>query len=79
MLHDEVRAWTIRKGTHAIEAAGTVHSDMQKGFIKAEVLSFSHLKQYGSFQEAKKGGDVRLEGKDYTVNDGDIIQFRFNV
>ena len=79
MLNEEVRAWTITKGAPALEAAGTVHSDMKKGFIRAEVLSYDHLKTYGSFQEAKKAGLVRLEGKEYTVQDGDIINFRFNV
>lgn len=79
ILNDEVRAWTIQSGSPAIEAAGAVHSDMKKGFIRAEVLSFEHLKKYGSFQEAKKAGRVRLEGKDHIVKDGDIIQFRFNI
>jgi ribosome-binding ATPase YchF (GTP1/OBG family) len=79
VLNEEVRAWTISKGTPALEAAGVVHSDMKKGFIRAEVLSFEHLKGDGSFQEAKKTGHVRLEGKEYTVQDGDIINFRFNV
>jgi GTP-binding protein YchF len=79
VLNEEVRVWTIREGTPALEAAGTVHSDMQKGFIRAEVLSFAHLKEYGSFHEAKKAGVVRLEGKWYPVQDGDIIHFRFNV
>jgi GTP-binding protein YchF len=76
---DEVKAWTINGGTPALEAAGAVHSDMQKGFIRAEVLAYDDLKKYGSFQEAKKVGQVRLEGKEYTVRDGDIINFRFNV
>lgn len=77
--NEEVRAWTITEGASAIEAAGTVHSDMKKGFIRAEVLSFENLEKYGSFQEAKRAGDVRLEGKEYTVRDGDIIHFRFNI
>ncbi|MBN2061094.1 MAG: redox-regulated ATPase YchF [Deltaproteobacteria bacterium] len=76
---DEVKAWTISKGTPAVEAAGAVHTDMQKGFIRAEVLSFDDLKRQGSFKEARKAGLVRLEGKEYTVVDGDIINFRFNV
>ena len=76
---DEVRAWPITAGTPAVEAAGTVHSDMEKGFIRAEVLSFEDFRAYGSFQEAKKAGVVRLEGKEYEVRDGDIINFRFNV
>jgi ribosome-binding ATPase len=79
VLSDEVRAWSVTAGTRAREAAGTVHSDMEKGFIRAETLSFDDLKAYGSFQEAKKAGVVRLEGKDYVVQDGDIINFRFNV
>jgi GTP-binding protein YchF len=79
ILNEEVRAWTITKGTPALEAADAVHSDMKKGFIRAEVLSFDHLKEYGSFREAKKVGLVRLEGKEYMVKDGDIINFRFNI
>ncbi|UCF57285.1 MAG: redox-regulated ATPase YchF [Deltaproteobacteria bacterium] len=79
VVHEEVRAWTITSGSSALKAAGTVHTDMEKGFIRAEVLSFEHLKEYGSFQEAKKAGQVRLEGKEYTVQDGDIINFRFNI
>lgn len=76
---DEVKAWTIRKGTPALEAAGEIHSDMQQGFIRAEVLAVKDLQEYGSFKDAKKAGQVRLEGKEYIVQDGDIIQFRFNV
>jgi len=79
VVHDEVRAWTIASGASALKAAGTVHSDMEKGFIRAEVLSFEHLKAHGSFQEAKKAGDVHLEGKEYVVQDGDVINFRFNL
>lgn len=79
VLNEEVRAWTIIEGSPAVEAAGTVHSDMKKGFIRAEVLSFQHLKELGSFQEAKQKGLVHLEGKEYIVNDGDVINFRFNV
>jgi ribosome-binding ATPase YchF (GTP1/OBG family) len=79
ILNEEVRAWTIRAGTPAPEAAGAVHTDMQKGFIRAEVLAFEHLREYGSFQEAKKAGNTRLEGKEYTVQDGDVINFRFNL
>lgn len=78
-IHEEVRAWTITSGSTALKAAGAVHSDMEKGFIRAEVLAFEHLKAYGSFQEAKKAGLVRLEGKEYPVKDGDIINFRFHV
>ena len=79
VVHDEVRAWTVTSGTSALNAAGTVHSDMEKGFIRAEILSFERLKQHGSFQEAKKAGDVHLEGKEYIVQDGDVISFRFNI
>ena len=79
VLSDEVRAWSIAAGTPALEAAGTVHSDMKKGFIRAEVLSFEDLKACGTFQEAKKAGLARLEGKDYEVRDGDVINFRFNI
>ncbi|HDZ89701.1 MAG TPA: redox-regulated ATPase YchF [Deltaproteobacteria bacterium] len=76
---DEVRAWPITAGTPALEAAGEVHSDIQQGFIRAETLSFEDLRTHGSFKEAKKAGLVRLEGKEYVVRDGDIINFRFNV
>ncbi|MBL6967565.1 MAG: redox-regulated ATPase YchF [Desulfobacteraceae bacterium] len=76
---DEVKAWPITAGTPALEAAGEVHSDIKQGFIRAEVLAFEDLKVHGSFNEAKKGGLVRLEGKEYEVKDGDIINFRFNV
>jgi ribosome-binding ATPase len=76
---DEVKAWTIKRGTHALDAAGEIHTDIQKGFIRAEVLSCADLLQYGSHKEAKKVGRVRLEGKEYVVEDGDIINFRFNV
>jgi len=79
VLNDEVRAWTLIEGSPALEAAGTVHSDMKKGFIRAEVLSFQHLKEFGSFHEAKQKGLVHLEGKEYIVKDGDVINFRFNV
>ncbi len=76
---DEVRAWPITAGTPALEAAGEVHSDISKGFIRAEVVAYEDLKSLGGFQEAKKAGLVRLEGKEYVVKDGDIINFRFNV
>jgi len=79
VISDEVRAWSIPTGTPALHAAGAVHTDMQKGFIRAETLSLGDLKRCGSFQEAKKAGLVRLEGKDYQVKDGDIINFRFNI
>lgn len=76
---DEVRAWTIRADTMAPRAAGTVHSDMERGFIRAEVMKFEDLDQLGSEAAVKKAGKSRLEGKDYPVQDGDIINFRFNV
>ncbi|RLB37012.1 MAG: redox-regulated ATPase YchF [Deltaproteobacteria bacterium] len=76
---DEVRAWPVTEGTSAVEAAGTVHSDMAKGFIRAEVLPYEVFRELGSFQEAKKAGRLRLEGKEYVVKDGDIMHVRFNV
>jgi len=76
---DEVRAWTIRRGTEALDAAAAVHSDMKKGFIRAEVVAYQDLADAGSYKEARKRGTVRLEGKTYVVKDGDIIHFRFNV
>jgi GTP-binding protein YchF len=79
VLNDEVRAWTMKQGLPALEAAGTVHTDMKKGFIRAEVVSFDDLKTFGSFHEAKQKGVVHLEGKEYVVKDGDIINFRFNI
>lgn len=79
VLNEEVRAWTIKKGTPALEAAGAVHTDMMRGFIRAEVLPFEDLQKYGSFHEARKAGRVSLEGKEYLVKDGDIINFRFNI
>jgi ribosome-binding ATPase YchF (GTP1/OBG family) len=75
----ESRAWTIPKGATAPEAAGVIHTDFQKGFIKAEVVSFSDLVEAGSMQEAKAKGRVRIEGKDYVMHDGDVVEFRFNV
>ena len=75
----EARAWTIHKGDTAPMAAGVIHSDFQKGFIKAEVVSFTDLVGAGSFNEAKARGKVRMEGKDYVMADGDVVEFRFNV
>jgi GTP-binding protein YchF len=75
---EEVRAWVIRKNTPALKAAGEIHSDIEKGFIRAEVLHFSELEKHGSWNQAKEAGAIRLEGKDYPVQDGDIIYFRFN-
>jgi ribosome-binding ATPase len=76
---DEVRAWTIRRGTPAVDAAEVIHSDIKKGFIRAEVLAYDDLMSAGSYAQARKQGTVRLEGKTYFVRDGDIINFRFNV
>ena len=76
---DEARAWTIKRGTPAVEAAGTIHSDMQKGFIRAEVLAYDDLMRAGTYAAARKQGTVRLEGKTYEVKDGDLINVRFNV
>jgi GTP-binding protein YchF len=78
-ISDEVRAWTIKRGTPALDAAEVIHSDMKKGFIRAEVVSFQDLMGAGNYAEAKKRGTVRLEGKTYEVQDGDVIQFRFNI
>lgn len=75
----EVRAWTITKGTKAPGAAGKIHSDFERGFIRAEVVSFDDLKACGTYNAAKEKGLVRIEGKDYVVQDGDIMLFRFNV
>lgn len=76
---DEVRAWTIKKNTPAVDAAEVIHSDIKKGFIRAEVLAYDDLMDAGTYPEARKKGTVRLEGKTYEVQDGDIINFRFNV
>ncbi len=76
---DEVRAWTIRQGIGAAEAAGTIHSDLQRGFIRAEIVAFDDLMKAGDMATAKKAGTVRLEGKTYVVKDGDIAHFLFNV
>ena len=74
----ETRAWTIRKGASAPEAAGVIHTDFQKGFIKAEVVSFDDLVSLGTMQKAKEAGRVRMEGKDYVMADGDVVEFRHN-
>ncbi|RRD60471.1 redox-regulated ATPase YchF [Leucobacter sp. OH1287] len=75
----ESRAWTIRKGWKAPQAAGVIHTDFEKGFIKAEVISFADLVAAGSVAEAKSQGKARMEGKDYVMQDGDVVEFRFNV
>lgn len=76
---DEVRAWTYKQGMKAPECAGIIHTDFQRGFIKAEIMSFDDLKKYGSELKVKEAGRLRLEGKDYVMQDGDICHFRFNV
>jgi len=75
----EVRAWTIKRGTKAPAAAGVIHSDFERGFIKAEVVSYPILVECGGYNQAKEAGKVRMEGKDYVVQDGDVMLFRFNV
>ena len=76
---DEVRAWTFKKGMNAKECAGIIHTDFEKGFIKAEIMSYEDLDQFGSELKVKEAGKTRLEGKDYLMQDGDICYFRFNV
>ncbi len=76
---DECRAWTIKIGTKAPQAAGKVHSDMERGFIKAQVINYQDLLREGSIAKAREKGLVRMEGKDYIVTDGDVIEFKFNV
>jgi GTP-binding protein YchF len=76
---DEVKAWTIKQNTTALRAAGSIHSDIEKGFIRAEVISWEELLKHSSFQAAKEKAAVRLEGKDYLVQNGDVIYFRFSV
>lgn len=75
----ETRAWTYKKGMTARDCAGVIHSDFYKGFIRAETVSFADLKSFGTHQKAKEAGKVRLEGRDYSVKDGDVLLFRFNV
>ena len=76
---DECRAWTIKKGTRAPQAAGKIHSDFERGFIRAEVIAFDDLKACGTMAAAKAKGLVRSEGKEYVMKDGDIVNFLFNV
>lgn len=78
-VENEVKAWTAKKDTNAVDAAGVIHSDMKKGFIRAEVVSYENLMGAGSYHEARQKGHVRLEGKTYAVQDGDVMTFRFNV
>ncbi len=75
----ETRAWTVKRGTKAPQAAGEIHSDFERGFIAAEVINYDELVKYGSLAKAKEAGAVRIEGKDYVVQDGDVMLFRFNV
>jgi len=75
----EVRAWTITKGMKAPEAAGVIHTDFTKGFIKAEVIAYNDFITLGSEAACRDAGKLRIEGKEYTVNDGDVMHFRFNV
>ncbi len=76
---DQARAWTVKKGATAPEAAGRIHSDFQRGFIKAEVIPFADFQEFGSASAARNAGKLRVEGKDYIVEDGDVIYFRYNV
>ena len=76
---DECRAWTFKKGMKAPECAGIIHSDFERGFIKAEVMSYDDLEKYGTELKVKEAGRLRLEGKEYIMQDGDICHFRFNV
>ncbi len=76
---DEVRAWTIRQGATAVEAAGAIHSDLAKGFIRAEVIPFQELIELGGLNQAKNKGRLRLEGKDYIVKDGEVVHIRHNM
>ena len=75
----EVRAWTIPRGTRAPQAAGTIHSDMERGFIRAEVIGYEDLYRARSYSAAREKGLMRLEGKEYEIEEGDVVYFRFNV
>jgi len=79
VVSNELRAWPIRRGTTALDAAGKVHTDIKRGFIRAETFRFDELKELGSEKALKAAGKIRLEGKEHIVQDGDIINFRFNV
>ncbi|HWV57240.1 MAG TPA: DUF933 domain-containing protein, partial [Longimicrobiales bacterium] len=76
---DEVRAWTIRRGTKARQAAGKIHTDLERGFIRAEVIPYAVFMEYGSEKAVRDAGKLQVEGKDYVVQDGDILTIRFNV
>jgi len=75
----EVRAWTVRGGSHAPQAAGVIHTDFERGFIRAEVISYEDYVRHRGEAGAREAGKLRLEGKDYVVRDGDVMHFRFNV
>ena len=75
----EVRAWTIPRGTRAPQAAGVIHSDIERGFIRAEIVSYDELLRAGSYAAAREQGLLRLEGKEYVMQEGDVVHFRFNV
>jgi ribosome-binding ATPase YchF (GTP1/OBG family) len=75
----EARAWTIKRGATAPQAAGVIHTDFERGFIKAEIVSYDDLVDAGSMADARARGKVRIEGKDYVMADGDVVEFRFNV
>ena len=74
-----MRAWTVRRGAKAPQAAGVIHTDFEKGFIKAEVISAGELLKLGGVHQAREAGHYRLEGRDYVIRDGDVVLFRFNV
>jgi len=76
---DEVRAWTYRRGSKAPQCAGVIHTDFEKGFIRAEVIKYDDFIQYGSESAVKEAGRMHVEGKEYVVQDGDIMHYRFNV
>ena len=76
---DEVRAWTLKRGQPALKAAGVIHSDIERGFIRAEVVACDELLEKGSLSATRDAGTLKLEGKEYIVNDGNVVHFRFNV
>jgi hypothetical protein len=79
MNEEEIRAWALRRGGTALEAAATIHTDLARGFIRAEVIEYDRLLEAGSLAEARRRGWLRLEGKDYIVQDGEMLYIRFNV
>jgi len=76
---DEVRAWTVNRGANAVDAAGTIHSDLARGFIRAETLAYNDMVTCQTIAQARKEGKLRLEGKEYVVHDGDVLNIRFNI